>query len=261
MEIIIREDAAQVASLVVQLVKTRLLQKPELVLGCATGRTMEAIYSALIAEHQRGLSFSNCSTFNLDEYIGLPKEDKRSYHFYMREKLFNHIDILPGNTHLPNGMADNLDEEAKRYERDIYSSGGIALQLLGLGETGHIGFNEPLSSLQSRTREKALTPTTRQQNAEMFGGDPDAVPARALTMGVGTILEADEIIMVVTGETKADILAKATEGPITAMISATALQLHRDCKVIVDEAAASQLQGQDYYRWVFEHEPEWQRYH
>ena len=118
-------------------------------------------------------------------------------------------------------------------------SGGIDVQLLGLGETGHLGFNEPLSSLRSRTREKALTPTTRAQNAEFFGGDPAQVPARALTMGVGTILDAREIILVVTGAKKAEILAKATEGPITAMISATALQLHPNCKVIVDEAASA----------------------
>ena len=135
--------------------------------------------------------------------------------------------------------------------------GGIGLQLLGIGSDGHIGFNEPLSALRSRTREKALTPATRRQNARYFGGDPAQVPARALTMGVGTILEAQRLLFVATGESKAAIVAKAVEGPITAMVSASALQLHPHCTVIVDEAAAAQLQEQEYYRWLFANEPEW----
>ena len=160
---------------------------------------------------------------------------------------------------MPDGSAADLGAEARRYEAQIAAAGGIDLQLLGLGETGHIGFNEPLSSLRSRTREKALTPTTRQQNAAFFGG-PERVPERALTMGVGTILDALEVILVVTGGAKAEILVKATEGPITATVSATALQLHPNCKVIVDEAAAGRLTGRDYYRWLFENEPEWEAY-
>jgi glucosamine-6-phosphate deaminase len=196
-------------------------------------------------------------TFNLDEYVGLAATDERSYHTYMRQHFFNHVNIKSSNTHLPNGMASDLKGEAKRYEAEIAKCGGIDIQLLGLGESGHIGFNEPLSALMSRTRLKALAPLTLQQNAPFFGG-AEHVPKRALTMGVGTILEAREILMVVTGQAKAEILAKATEGPITAMISATALQLHSNCKVIIDEEAATALRGKAYYRWIFDHEPEWQ---
>lgn len=253
--------AAEVTRLVARLLAERLRTKPELVLGCATGRTVERLYAALVRLHQtETLSFAGCRTFNLDEYVGLSEDDHRSYHAYMTEHLFRHVDLSRANTHLLNGAAPDLAEEARRYEAQIKACGGIDVQLLGLGEVGHIGFNEPLSALLSRTREKALTPTTRAQNAELFGGDPGAVPKRALTMGVGTILEAREILLVVTGEKKATILAKATEGPITAMISATALQLHPNCKVVVDEAAASRLQHKDYYRWLYHNEPEWAAY-
>ncbi len=259
MDLVIRPSAEAAATLCAALVAERLRRKPNLVLGCATGRTMESVYRELVKYCEQGLEFSACRTFNLDEYVGLTPDDPRSYHAYMKEHLFDHVDINPDHTHLPNGVAPDLDAECRRFEASIKTADGIDLQLLGLGETGHIGFNEPLSSLMSRTRDKALTPTTREQNAEFFGG-AEHVPERALTMGVGTILEAKEIVMLVTGERKASILAKATEGPITAMISATALQLHPNCKVIVDEAAATELQGQDYYRWIFEHEPEWQAY-
>ena len=259
MEILIQPTAERASELTAALVGKRLLAKPDLVLGCATGRTMESVYKKLVELHHDGLDFSGCRTFNLDEYVGLAPEDKRSYHFYMLERLFDQVNINLERTHLPKGDAEDLEAESAHYEQLIREAGGIDLQLLGIGETGHIGFNEPLSSLMSRTREKALTPTTREQNADFFGG-ADHVPLRALTMGVGTILEAKEIIMVVTGSAKAEILALATEGPVTAMISATALQLHPNCKVIVDEAAAEQLKGKEYYRWIFEHEPEWQAY-
>ncbi len=260
MEILIRPTADHAARLAARLVAERLRAKPDLVLGCATGRTMERIYAELVRAHRdEGLSFAGCHTFNLDEYVGLAPDDPRSYHVYMKAHLFGHVDIGPHNTSLPDGTAADLGAEARRYEAKIAASGGIDLQLLGLGETGHIGFNEPLSSLRSRTREKALTPTTRRQNAAFFGG-PERVPERALTMGVGTILDALEVVLVVTGGAKAAVLACATEGPITAMISATALQLHPNCKVIADEAAAEQLAGHDYYRWLFENEPEWGLY-
>lgn len=260
MEILIRPTAEHAARLAARLVADRLRAKPDLVLGCATGRTMERIYAELVRAHREGgLSFAGCRTFNLDEYVGLAPDDPRSYHAYMKAHLFGHVDIDLRNTSLPDGTAADLGVEARRYEADIAAAGGVDLQLLGLGETGHIGFNEPLSSLRSRTRAKALTPTTRQQNAAFFGG-PERVPERALTMGVGTILDALEVILVVTGGAKAEILVKATEGPITATVSATALQLHPNCKVIVDEAAAGRLTGCDYYRWLFENEPEWEAY-
>jgi glucosamine-6-phosphate deaminase len=257
-EILIRPTSAHVARLVAHLVIERVRQKPELVLGCATGRTMEAVYDRLVAGHEAGLAdLSRLRTFNLDEYVGLTADDPRSYHHYMRERLFDRVGLAPERSRLPNGAAADLPAEARAYEAAIAAAGGIDVQLLGMGATGHIGFNEPLSALMSRTREKALTPTTRAQNAAMFGGDPESVPRRALTMGVGTILEARELLLVVTGAAKAEMLARATEGPITATISATALQLHPHCKVIVDEAAAGALTGTAYYRFAYDNEPEW----
>jgi glucosamine-6-phosphate deaminase len=261
MEVIIRANADQVAELAARLIAARLRAKPDLVFGLATGRTMERVYDRLVvAQEKKGLDFSRCRTFNLDEYIGIPAEDEHSYRHYMNYHLFSRVNIGRANTHVPNGMAADLRAESAAYERKIRDVGGIDLQLLGIGEAGHIGFNEPLSALMSRTREKALTPVTRQQNAAMFGGDPDKVPKRALTMGVGTILDSRELLLLATGAAKASILAKAVEGPITAMISASAIQLHSNCKVIVDEEAARELTKREYYDWIFENEPEWQEY-
>ena len=261
MEVIIRtspEEAAKLASL---LIAARLRAKPDVVLGLATGRTMERVYDRLVAKHQEeGLDFSMCHTFNLDEYIGVPPDDEHSYRFYMNHHLFSRVNIDLANTHVPDGMASDLRAGAARYEQLIREAGGIDVQLLGIGEAGHIGFNEPLSAFRSRTRDKALTPLTRQQNAEMFGGDPDKVPKRAVTMGAGTILDARELLLVATGGAKASILAKAVEGPITAMISASAIQLHPNCKVIVDEDAARELREREYYDWIFQNEPEWQEF-
>jgi glucosamine-6-phosphate deaminase len=257
MEVIIRPDAGAAASLTARLIADRLRAKPDLVLGLATGRTMERVYDLLAA---MALDFSRCRSFNLDEYIGLPPTDHRSYRYYMNARLFDRINIAACNTHLPDGMAADPAAAAARHERLIREAGGIDLQLLGIGDDGHIGFNEPVSALLSRTREKALTPATRRQNAAMFGGDPDQVPKRALTMGVGTILEAREVLLLATGAAKAASLAKAVEGPITAMITASALQLHPRCKVVVDDAAAGGLTQREYYDWIFENEPEWARY-
>jgi glucosamine-6-phosphate deaminase len=258
MEVIIRPTAERAGRLVASLIAVALRAKPDLVLGLATGHTMERVYEALVAMHRREqLDFSRCTTFNLDEYIGLPKDHPFSYHEYMRQHLFAHVNIDPARTHLPDGMAPDLDGECARYEERILSAGGIDLQLLGIGKDGHIGFNEPLSALRSRTRQKALTPSTIAQNAPLCGGDPEKMPRRALTMGVGTILEARECLMLVTGAGKAEILARAVEGPITAMVTGSALQLHPRCRVIVDEAAAVRLEGQDYYRWIFANELEW----
>ena len=261
MEIIIQPDVDAAALLVARVIAGEIRRKPDLVLGLATGRTMEAVYGHLARMHREdGLSFSSCRTFNLDEYIGIPADHPGSYRRYMNENLFLKVDINLKNTYLPNGMAADLDAECKRYEQAIKERGGIDLQLLGIGHDGHIGFNEPLSALRSRTREKALTLSTLHANAAMFGGDLDKVPRRAITMGVGTILESKRCIMLTTGESKASILAKATEGPITAMVTASALQLHPHCTVVVDEGAASQLEGTDYYRWIFENEPEWRNF-
>jgi len=258
-EVVVRPDAAQAAHLVARLIARRLRAKPDLVLGLATGRTMERVYTELVDRHRReGLAFGACRSFNLDEYIGVAAADPQSYRHYMNEHLFDQVDIAPANTHVLDGMAGDLAAEADRFEAQIAATGGIDLQLLGIGAAGHIGFNEPLSALMSRTREKALTPTTRRQNAGLFGGDPEKVPERALTMGVGTILEARELLLLVTGEAKAEILGRAVEGPITAMVSASAIQLHPNCKVVADEEAAARLTGREYYDWIFDNEPEWE---
>jgi glucosamine-6-phosphate deaminase len=257
MEVIIQNNREAAAALVARLIARELRTNPHLVLGLATGSTMERVYRQLVTLHkEEKLDFSLCSTFNLDEYVGLFPADPNSYRHYMDHHLFRHVNIDPRNTHLPNGMATDLDEECRRYEAAIQRFGGIDLQLLGIGKAGHIGFNEPLSALRSRTRVKALTPVTLKQNAPFFGGE-EHMPRRAMTMGVGTILECRRCILLATGAEKADILASAVEGPITSMVSATALQLHARCTVVVDEEAAGKLRGVDYYRWVFENEPEW----
>src|SRR5438034_5947949 len=233
---------------------------PHLVLGLATGRTMESVYRVLVRMHRKeGLDFSLCSTFNLDEYVGLAPEDSRCYRHYMNEHLFRHVNVDARNTHLPNGQAADLEAECRSYEAAIAKFGGIDCQLLGIGRAGHIGFNEPLSAFRSRTRVKTLAPLTLQQNEEAFGG-ADQVPRRAITMGVGTILESRRCLLFATGAEKAEIVAKAVEGPITSMISATALQLHARCTVVVEAAAAGQLKEKDYYEWIFANEPEWEEY-
>jgi glucosamine-6-phosphate deaminase len=258
MEVIIRPDAARAARLTARLIAVALRAKPGLVLGLATGRTMESVYDALAAMHrEEGLDFSRCTTFNLDEYVGLAADHPFSYHTYMQHHLFSRVKLDPGRTHLLDGAAPDLTAECARYENLIREAGGIDLQLLGIGSDGHIGFNEPLSALRSRTREKALTPSTLAQNAPLCGGDVAKMPHRALTMGLGTVLEARQCVMLVTGASKAAILARAVEGPITTMVTGSALQLHQHCRVIVDEEAAARLEGQEYYRWIFENEPEW----
>jgi glucosamine-6-phosphate deaminase len=260
MEVIIRPTAEAAARLVARLVANELAAHPMLVLGLATGRTMERVYRQLVEIHEtEDLDFSSCRTFNLDEYVGLAPDDVHSYRHYMDEHLFNRVNIDRRNTHLPNGLAHDLDEECRGYEASIRAAGGIDVQVLGLGRTGHIGFNEPLSALRSRTRVKALTRATIEQNAVLFGR-ADLVPTRAITMGVGTIMDARRVLLLATGAEKASIIATAVEGPITAMISATALQLHERCTVIVDEGAAADLKGTDYYRWIFETEPEWEAF-
>jgi len=260
MEVIIQPNATAATRLVARLIAKALRQNPRLVLGLATGRTMERVYALLADMHkQEGLDFAHCRTFNLDEYAGLRPEDNHSYRFYMNHHLFSKVNIDRHNTHLPDGMADDLDAACTRYEHAIRQAGGIDFQLLGIGHDGHIGFNEPLSALRSRTRVKMLTPQTIAANGPLFG-DQERMPRRALTMGVGTILDSKRCVLLATGTTKADILAKAVEGPITAMVSASALQLHPHCTIVVDEEAAARLAGKDYYRFIFQNEPEWKEF-
>ena len=260
MEVIIRPDADAAVRLVAEIVAQSLARKPGLVLGLATGRTMESLYDLLVLRHrEQGLDFARATTFNLDEYIGLPAGDPNSYHHFMTKWLFGRVNIDLANTHLPNGSAPDIDAECDRYERAIAEAGGIDLQILGIGRSGHIGFNEPLSALRSRTRAKALAPQTIEQNAALFGG-AENVPPRAITMGVGTILDSQRCVMLATGAEKAAVIAKAVEGPVTSMISASALQLHPHCAIIVDEEAARHLENTGYYRWIFDNEPEWESF-
>ncbi|MCE9613561.1 MAG: glucosamine-6-phosphate deaminase [Lentisphaerae bacterium] len=258
MEVIIQRDRVAATILVAQLVARELQMKPSLVLGLATGRTMETLYAELVRMHvEDDLDFSLCRTFNLDEYVGLGPDHPNSYRHFMEDNLFSKVNIDSRNTHLPDGLAGNLAAECVAYEQRITEAGGIDLQILGIGEAGHIGFNEPLSALRSRTRAKALAPLTLQQNAPLFP-NPGDMPTRGITMGVGTILESRRCILLATGRHKASIIAKAVEGPITSMVTASALQLHPKCQVIVDEAASCDLQGREYYRWIFDNEPEWE---
>lgn len=260
MEVIIQDSKDAACFLVARVIAHELRANPHLVLGLATGQTMECVYRYLVGMHREGtLDFSLCRTFNLDEYVGLPASDPNSYRFYMNQHLFSRVNIDLRNTHLPNGMAQDLAAECLRYEAAIKRVGGIDLQLVGIGKAGHIGFNEPGSSLRSRTRVKALTPTTLKQNSPMFG-EASAMPRRAITMGVGTIMEARRCVLLATGDSKAGVLARAVEGPITSMVTASTLQLHPRCTVVVDRESAAHLHEQDYYRWIFENEPEWEEY-
>lgn len=257
MEVIIRPDADAAADLVARLIAREVRANPRLVLGLATGRTMEAVYARLVRMHrEEGLDFAGCRTFNLDEYVGLAASDRHSYRHYMNHNLFLQVNIPLENTFLPDGTAADLEAECARYEQRIADCGGIDLQLVGIGRVGHLGFNEPLSSLRSRTRVKVLSPVTRAQNEPLFAR-PEDMPLRAITMGVGTILESRRCVMLASGADKTDIVAKAIEGPLTGMISASALQLHTRCAVVLDELAAGALKEAAYYRWVFDHEPEW----
>ena len=248
MEIIIQPTAQTAARTVAALIAQSLVAQPDLVLGLASGRTMEPVYDELIRMRQdEGLDFSRCRTFNLDEYIGLPANDPRSFHYFMRQRFFDHVNIQSSHTHLPDGMASDLEAECGNYEKLIAANGGIALQLLGIGLNGHIGFNEPQSTLDSRTRVQELSPLTRAQNVSLFPSLED-VPRQAITVGIGTILDARRCVLLATGLGKAKIVSKAIEGPLTTAIAATALQLHANCTVVLDEAAASGLKDKSVAR-------------
>jgi glucosamine-6-phosphate deaminase len=242
MDVLRTSQNGQAESLTAGIMAQALRAKPDLVLGLATGRTMKRVYAHLVRLHQQdGLDFSRCRTFNLDEYIGLPSGHPGSYRRYMEEHLFRHINLQAEHAHVPDGMTSDVMEECQRYEALIQEAGGIDLQLLGLGVTGHIGFNEPGSPLDSRTHEVQLTELTRHENAGPFGGNASAVPAKAITLGLGTIMEARRCLLLVTGAAKAAILARVLEGPVTPMTPGSVLQRHPDCKVVVDAAAARDL--------------------
>lgn len=244
MLVIIKDDYEAVSAEAANVVVHRLLTKPNLVLGLATGSTPIGLYNELIRRcRDDGLDLTKITTFNLDEYVGLPPHHPQSYHRFMKDHLFDHVNLDPRFVHVPNGMAEDVAAHCDWYEQQIERAGGIDLQILGIGANGHIAFNEPGSSLGSRTRVKTLTRETREANARFFA-TMDEVPRYALTMGIGTIMEARELIMLVTGEAKADALRAAVEGPLTAMSPASMIQMHRSAFVIVDRAAASKLSGE-----------------
>ena len=230
-----------------------LLKKPNLVLGLATGNTPIGLYDELARMHNaEGLDFSQVVTFNLDEYVGIPANHPESYHTFMERHLFSKLNIPASNRYIPQSTTDNLEEFCEWYEERIRYFGGIDIQSLGIGTNGHIGFNEPSSSLGSRTRLKTLAPATIQAHVPNFGGDAEAVPKMAITMGIGTIMEAKRCLLLANGKSKADAIARCVEGPITAEVPASALQMHPRVIILIDEAAASHLKRIDYYKWAYE---------
>jgi glucosamine-6-phosphate deaminase len=250
MRVIVEASPAQVARRAAQFVAALVSKKPTCVLGLATGSTPLGLYQELIRLHRdEGLDFSRVVTFNLDEYVGLGPTHPQSYRHFMQTSLFDHLNLDVRNTHVPDGRALDFETHCEQYERWIKEEGGIDLQVLGIGTDGHIAFNEPGSSLGSRTRLKTLTAETVKDNARFFA-DPHEVPRLAVTMGVGTILESRRCLILATGDTKAEAIRATIEGPVTAQVTASALQLHRDVTVVVDEAAASKLERRDYYREV-----------
>lgn len=238
-----------------QVIAAVLNEKPNAVLGMATGSTPLGVYQELVKMHKAGeLDFHQVTTFNLDEYVGLPKSNSQSYHYFMHENFFKHVNIAPDNIYIPSGTTKNYRAFCAWYEKRIEECGGIDVQILGIGSDGHIAFNEPGSSLSSRTRLKTLAEPTIQDNARFFDRKED-VPIYAITMGVGTILEARTLVLLANGKNKASAVAQMVEGPVTSMITASALQLHPSAKVFLDEDSASQLKMRDYYDWVMRKKP------
>lgn len=250
MRVIIVKDYQKMSKRAAKIVANRMKKKPDLVLGLATGSTPLGMYSELIRMHEEeGLDFSKVRSFNLDEYCGLSSDHPQSYHYFMYDKLFNHINIRPENIYIPRGDVEKADIFCEWYEKKIKEEGGMDLQVLGIGRDGHIGFNEPGSSLGSRTRIKTLTKETIEDNARFFK-KKEKVPRYAITMGLGTISEAKECLLLASGTNKAEAIQKSIEGPVSAEITASLLQLHPRVMIIVDEEAAQNLRQKDYYQYA-----------
>lgn len=259
MRIRLTPSADHAADLVAQAILMQLRAKPHLVLGLATGSTPIGVYKRLVDAFQTGVaSFAQVHTFNLDEYLDLPATHPQSYRFFMHRYLFDAIDIPAAHIHFPPSEGNNLLRRCQRYEMDIHEVGGIDIQLLGIGSNGHIGFNEPTSSLRSRTRIKTLTPTTIHDNARLYAPD-DTPPALAATMGIGTILDARTILVQAFGQKKAEAIRAMVEGPLSSSCPGSALQLHADVTLFLDGEAASLLSMRDYYRHTQMHEEQLRR--
>ncbi len=235
------KDYDAVSERAAELVTAQIRRRPNSVLGFATGSTPLGLYQRLVRNHkERGLDFSKVTTFNLDEYLELAPEHSQTYHYFMWNNLFHHVNVHPGQVYIPASMVDDVDEFCEWYEEQIVAAGGIDLQILGIGANGHLAFNEPGSSLGSRTRIKTLTSKTVRDNARFFD-NPSEVPRFAITMGIGTIMEAKKLLLVASGEGKANAIKAALEGPLTAMCPASIVQMHRYALIVIDEAAASKL--------------------
>ena len=240
-------------------VQALLEARPQAVLGLATGSSPLAVYDELARRHvELGLSFAHARGFLLDEYVGLPAGHPEGYRRVIERELVSRVDLDPARVLGPDGSAVDLPEACAAYERAISDAGGVDLQLLGIGTDGHVGFNEPGSSLASRTRIKTLTRQTRADNARFFDGDVDAVPTHCLTQGLATIMSARHLVLLATGRGKAEAVHQLVEGAVSALWPATVLQLHPHVTVLVDDAAASRLQLADYYRETYAGKPAWQ---
>ena len=259
MEVIILESTAEIGRVAADAIEALLIRKPDAVLGLATGSSPLSIYDELVDRHAAGrLSFAKARGFTVDEYVGLPPDHPERYRHVIDTVFASRVDFAPGAVAGPDGLADDLPATCARYEGAIAAAGGIDVQILGIGTDGHIGFNEPGSSLASRTRIKTLTRQTRMDNARFFGGDIDAVPTHCLTQGLGTIMGARHVVLVATGRSKAEAVHHLAEGAVTAMWPASILQHHPHATVLVDDAAAQRLQLADYYRETYRSKPDWQ---
>ncbi|MFC9600782.1 glucosamine-6-phosphate deaminase [Peribacillus butanolivorans] len=239
MNIIKVQDYKEMSQSAANIVIRKVKENSKIKLGLATGGTPKGTYDALIEDHmQNNTSYENVTSFNLDEYIGLDSNDPNSYHYYMDQSLFAHININKEQTYLPNGTADNLDKECTRFDKMIETLGGIDLQILGIGQNGHIGFNEPGTSFSSGTHVIALEESTRQANARYFDSI-DEVPTHAITMGIATIMKSKEILLLISGEEKAETLKKLIHGEITEEFPASILKKHNNVTIIADQKALS----------------------
>lgn len=260
MEIVILPDAGEVGRVAAAIVADVVARKPDGVIGLATGSSPLAIYAELARRSDAGeLDFSHVRGFALDEYVGLDYGHPESYHAVIERTVTRPLRMDPALVSVPDGMASDLAAACAAYEAAIDAAGGIDVQILGIGGNGHIGFNEPTSSLASRTRIKTLTPKTRADNARFFDS-PEQVPMHCLTQGLGTILRARRLVLVAQGAGKAEAIEAAVEGPVSASCPASVLQLHEFATVVVDEAAAARLDNGDYYRHVWANKPEWKHY-
>jgi len=259
MEVIILKDAAEMGSVAADSIESLLAQKPDVVLGLATGSSPLSIYDELAARCESGrISFAKARGFTLDEYVGLPPDHPERYRNVIDTVFVSRVDFAPGAVAGPDGQATDIPAACAAYEQAIHSAGGIDLQILGIGTDGHIGFNEPGSSLASRTRIKTLTHQTRMDNARFFDDDINSVPTHCLTQGLGTIMTARHLVLVATGGNKAEAIHHLVEGPVSAMWPATIMQHHPHATVLIDDAAARRLQLADYYRETYSSKPDWQ---